>query len=339
MVIISDIVYQAKVNTVNPPSKTEGQSQTNSSAIQMNGIKTSVNLTNQYNHDDAQDVPWLVSDHDESEGETHCSSDSEEEALTSPAVAAVECIRREMKREGSQDEEIKNQNKKDLEDGTEKEITALSSEVFESSASSSASSASSVAAITTPVDATPTPSLAIDKPLLTAQGFKQERTQLMTIVVKYMATKINNSFPPAATKHTTSRELPLDKFLLILTSRLRLSLSQFMQGMIYLFRYMDIVYLLRYLNQSNNFANYNEMQFSVKKLVVGCFNLSLSRYGGRAAAGINWQTITGLSQDDVNAVVNVLTSRMNGKLSIKQVELVKMKSEILRFVKMVTRAI
>lgn len=170
---------------------------------------------------------------------------------------------------------------------------------------------------------------------LTSEQFINERTQLMTIVVKYLATKINNSFPPESTKHASTKELPLDKFMLVLTSRLNLSLNSFMQGMIYLFRYMDVVYLLRYLNQSNNFANYNEMQFSVKKLIIGCFKITLTN----DKINKDWCGITGLDKHELDSIVDVLTTRMNGKLSIKQIEILKMKSEIFRFVKMVTKAI
>ena len=38
---------------------------------------------------------------------------------------------------------------------------------------------------------------------------------------------------------------------------------------------MDIIYLLRYLNQTNNFVNYNDMGFELKKLIVGCLKLAI----------------------------------------------------------------
>lgn len=170
---------------------------------------------------------------------------------------------------------------------------------------------------------------------LTAEQFARERTHLMTIVVKYVATKIKNSVPQLSLRASPGDHLALDKFLLILTSRLNLSMSMFMQGMIYLFRYIDIIYLLRYLNQSNNFANYNEMQYSVKKLIVGCFKLVCDNN----LVCKEWAALSGLRDNEITDVVAVLTTRMNGKLRIKPVELVKFKSEIFRFVKMVTRAV
>ena len=171
---------------------------------------------------------------------------------------------------------------------------------------------------------------------LSAAEFKTQRTQLMTIVVKYLATKIKNSFPPEATAPSKSTsgapELALDRFILILTSRLRLPFNVFVHGMIYLFRYMDIVYLLRYLNQLNNNANCN-MQFLVQKLIVGCFRLALCQT--HRLPNIDWQKATGLGAREIDSVVLVLTMRMNGKLTVKMVEIQKLKQEILRFVKMV----
>lgn len=167
--------------------------------------------------------------------------------------------------------------------------------------------------------------------------FQFERKQLMTIVVKYISTKITNSFPPDTPHKIKPNELPLDKFLLILVSRLQLSLPDFMKGVIYLFRYMDIIYLLRYLNQSNNFANYNEMDFGLKKLIIGCFKLVLIRE--RKSKDVNWFQTTQLPNNDINKVVKTIIGRLNNKISIKEIELVKLKLEIFRFVKMVTKRV
>lgn len=183
---------------------------------------------------------------------------------------------------------------------------------------------------------------------LSPSQFKLQRNQLMGIIVKYIATKIHNSFPPESPRLVKSDEIPLDKFLLILTSRLQLTIPMFMKGIIYLFRYMDIIYLLRYLNQSNNFANYNSMDFELKKLLVGCFKLAILREqklnvkrteNKTAPNNPNWSTITGLSSHEINTVVKKIISRMNGKLNIKNIELVRLKSEIFRFVKMVSNEV
>ncbi|KAK6465362.1 hypothetical protein DFJ63DRAFT_310459 [Scheffersomyces coipomensis] len=193
---------------------------------------------------------------------------------------------------------------------------------------------------------------------LTFSQFKQERNQLMSIIIKYIATKIHNSFPPERPKMLTNGqlELSLDKFLLLLTSRLKLNLTMFMKGIIYLFRYMDIIYLLRYLNQTNNFVNYNDMGFELKKLIIGCFKLAILREKkisskdqsqktitssnqtteiGGDQFNFNWSHITGLPNSEINQIVKTIMNRMNGKLLIKDVELVRLKSEIFRFVKMV----
>lgn len=179
--------------------------------------------------------------------------------------------------------------------------------------------------------------------------FKHQRTQLMTIIVKYVATKIYNTFPPESRKRrdsssppspttssTPNNELPLDKFLLLLTSRLRVSLTIFLKAIIYLFRYMDIIYLLRYLNQTNNFVNYNDMGFELKKLIVGCFKLTIIKENRVSAKKlqVNWQHVTGLSNQEINSIVKQLVNRMNGKLNIKDVEVVRMKNEMHRFVKL-----
>lgn len=172
------------------------------------------------------------------------------------------------------------------------------------------------------------------------------RQQLMMLIVKYIATKINNSFPP----ETTNKELLLDKYLVILISRLKLSLSMFLKSMIYLFRYMDIIYLLRYLNQSNNFANYNSMDFELKKLIIGCCKLvilqerkiihlknSKLNHQNKLVDTFNydWNKITGLSNQEINKIVKTIITRMNGKLTIRNIELVKLKTEIFRFAKMI----
>jgi hypothetical protein len=107
---------------------------------------------------------------------------------------------------------------------------------------------------------------------------------------------------------------------------------EFMKSIIYLFRYMDIVYLLRYLNQCNNMANYNGMDFTLRKLIVGCFKLALTR--DRIVR--DFPRITGLSNQEISAVTRKIISRMNGKVSIKDTEVLRMKLELYRFVRMVT---
>lgn len=170
---------------------------------------------------------------------------------------------------------------------------------------------------------------------LSPAEFELERSKIMKIVVKYIAMKISNSFPPESARTIDANEMPLDKFLMILVSRLQMSLPVFMRGIIYLFRYMDIIYLLRYLNQSNNFANYTDMGYGLKKLIIGCFKLSLAR----ERITKDWSSITGLSNSEINRIVKTLVSRLNGKLVVKGVELVRLKSEIFRFVKMVTETV
>lgn len=182
--------------------------------------------------------------------------------------------------------------------------------------------------------------------------FKSERNQLMTIIVKYVATKIQNSFPPdfAEASKQFPKELPLDRFLLLITSRLHLNLPLFMKGIIYLFRYMDIIYLLRYLNQSNNTANTMDMGYELKKLIIGCFKLSILREQKLVQLKVskdyavvrhnyNWSAITGLPGSEINAIVKNIMGRMNGKLNIKNSELIKLKQEIFRFVKMVAQEV
>lgn len=170
---------------------------------------------------------------------------------------------------------------------------------------------------------------------LPAAQFETEKQRVMKIVVKYVSMKITNLFPPELPRTMDPNEMPLESFLMILTSRLQLSLTTFMKGIIYLFRYMDIIYLLRYLNQSNNFANYTEMGFCIKKLIIGCFKLTLARERVQK----DWSAITGLSNSEINSVAKTVINRLNGKLIIKNVEVVRMKSEIFRFVKMVTKTV
>lgn len=177
--------------------------------------------------------------------------------------------------------------------------------------------------------------VAAETPKLSVAQFETEKQRVMKIVVKYVSMKITNLFPPELPRTMDPNEMPLESFLMILTSRLQLSLTTFMKGIIYLFRYMDIIYLLRYLNQSNNFANYTEMGFCIKKLIIGCFKLTLARDRVQK----DWSAITGLSNSEINSVAKTVINRLNGKLIIKNVEVVRMKSEIFRFVKMVTKTV
>lgn len=171
--------------------------------------------------------------------------------------------------------------------------------------------------------------------LLSSKEFAEERTKIMVIAVKYIAMKITNSFPPALPYLVDPNELPLDKFLMILVSRLQLSLNLFMKGVVYLFRYMDVVYLLRYLNQLNNFANYTNMGHDLRKLIVACFRIATAK----EKLTKDWVGTTGLSNAEINKVLKSVVNRLNKRLLIRDVELVRLKLEIFRFVKMTTKAI
>lgn len=175
--------------------------------------------------------------------------------------------------------------------------------------------------------------LLVSKTQLSAAEFAEERSKIMKIVVKYVAMKITNSFPPELPRTMDMNEIPLERFLMILVSRLQLDLIHFMKGIVYLFRYMDIIYLLRYLNQLNNTVSYNEMGYGLKKLIVGCYKLALTR----ERIPKDWSGITGLSNGEINAICKSVVRRLNGKLSIKNVELLRLKLELFRFVKMVTK--
>lgn len=160
---------------------------------------------------------------------------------------------------------------------------------------------------------------------------KQERNQLMMVVIKYISIKITNLFPPSSSESKIS----LEKFLIIMINRLKLSLPNFLKAIIYLFRYMDIIYLLRYLNQSNNFANFTEMDFPLKKLIIGCFKLTLLR----ERVHKNWGKLTGLGDNEVNVVIQSILKRLNNKIIIKESELSKFKLEVFRYVKMVSNEV
>lgn len=160
---------------------------------------------------------------------------------------------------------------------------------------------------------------------------RHQKQQVMTVIVRYIAAKIKNSFPPQQASRIDGA-LPLDKFLLILTSRLQVTLVEFMKSIIYLFRYMDIVYLLRYLNQCNNMVNFNGMDFTLRKLIVGCFKLALTRDRIRR----DFTHITGLSNQEISVVTRKIVQRMNGKVAIKDIEVLRMKLELYRFVHMVS---
>lgn len=182
--------------------------------------------------------------------------------------------------------------------------------------------------VTEQTEVAATSEIASDAPPLPSP--QQQRSQVMAVIVRYVAAKIKNWFPPEQASRIDG-SLPLDKFLLILTSRLQVTLVEFTRSVIYLFRYMDIVYLLRYLNQSNNMANYNGMDFSLRRLIVGCFKLALTRGG----ATRDFAHITGLSNHEIGVVTRKIILRMNGKVAIKDRELLRMKLELYKFVRMV----
>lgn len=259
---------------------------------------------------DFLDIPLLVSDNEEEETDGESISSGSKSTSTeflrpmTASYSAAQEVKRSIKEEKAEEESATNT----CPEQTESELPEVS--------------ASNGSELSTPAaDSTDT--------------FKQERSKVMKIIVKYVAMKIKNSFPPESARTHNPNEMPLDEFLMILVSRLQLTLPTFMKGIIYLFRYMDIIYLLRYLNQSNNFANYTDMGYGLKKLIIGCYRLVLAR----ERVTKDWSGITGLSNAQINSVVKTVVGRLNGKLNIKSIELVRMRSEIFRFVKMVTKSV
>lgn len=261
---------------------------------------------------DFLDIPLLVSDNEEeSDGESACSKNVGPQKTINtapPAIAAAQEVKRFMR------EEHHTPAKAEPAPEEPAPVERTDKDAAQPAVAGSASSAAQA---------------------LTAAEFSTEKNKVMKIVVKYVAMKISNSFPPESPRTMDPKELPLDQFLMVLVSRLQLSLPLFMKGIIYLFRYMDIIYLLRYLNQSNNFANYTDMGFGLKKLIIGCFRLTLAR----ERITKDWSSITGLGNAQINTIVKTVVGRLNGKLTIKNVELVRLRTEIFRFVKMVTKIV
>lgn len=278
---------------------------------------------------DFLDIPSLVSDDEEEESDADSSSHLKVPGAFNPALdakpstaAATQEVKRFIKKEVTQEEVTH--------DKTEKEVKeARLSETSETPTSASASSGDSKSS-----DSASLTEMSEVQSLSSAQ-LSIERLRVMKIVVKYISMKITNSFPPESPRTMNPHEMPLETFLMILVSRLQLSLPMFMKGIIYLFRYMDVIYLLRYLNQLNNFANYTEMGFCIKKLIIGCFKLALARERVRK----DWSGITGLKHLEINSIAKAVVHRLNGKLTIKNVELIRLKTEIFRFVKMVTKTV
>lgn len=264
------------------------------------------------------DIPLLVSDHEEEESDAETYNDSKNNNSKFQAVVASEY---------SAAEEVKRSIKEERGDRTQSLDNANEQVSISTDASLSQTTApQNLAGTNTGSNRLP------ESPQPIREDFHSERAKVMKIIVKYVAMKIKNSFPPESARTHDPNEMPLDVFLMILVSRLQLSLTSFMKGIIYLFRYMDIIYLLRYLNQSNNFANYNEMGYGPKQLIIGCYRLVLAREKVQK----DWSAITGLSNARINAVVKTLVGRLNGKLIIKNIELIRLRSEIYRFVNMVT---
>lgn len=265
---------------------------------------------------DFLDIPSLVTDDEEEESDAESSAhglkslgDFDEVVPSKPASAATQEVKRFIKKEVTQEE-----------------APQLPDEVVEKLPSNDVPT----------VEQKTLEQSSEKQTLLLAPGqFNTERLRVMKIIVKYISMKISNSFPPESPRTMDPNEMPLESFLMILVSRLQLTLPMFMKGIIYLFRYMDIIYLLRYLNQSNNFANYTEMGFCIKKLIIGCFKLTLTRERIQR----DWSGITGLANSEINTIVKAVVNRLNGKLSIKNVELIRLKTEIFRFVKMVTKTV
>ncbi|GEQ66454.1 hypothetical protein JCM33374_g117 [Metschnikowia sp. JCM 33374] len=274
------------------------------------------------------DMPLLISDHDgeDSEGESLNGakpSSAEEPEAVNPSLSATQEVKRSIKAEkGDKSEDVPTTIS--LPDANSQSILDKRPEEVPVQGSSSAAKALTAA-----------PESEVTQTSLTQESSNCERNKVMKIVVKYVAMKITNSFPPQSSRTVDPKEMPLDEFLMILVSRLQLSLPSFMKGIIYLFRYMDIIYLLRYVNQSNNFANYTDMGYGLKKLIIGCYRLVLAR----ERKSKDWSSITGMSNAQINDIVRTLVGRLNGKLSIKNIELIRLRGEIFRFVKMVTKTV
>lgn len=287
--------------------------------------------TNELKLSDFLDIPSLVTDDEEEESDAESSShlkiagefDSAHDSEPSTTAATQE-VKRFIKKEVTQEQVTQEK--------TEKERLAKEEgrlpEFAESPLATTDSSGSKLVEISSPAESA-------EKQRLSPEQFSVERLRVMKIVVKYIAMKITNSFPPESPRTMDPNEMPLEKFLMILMSRLQLSLPMFMKGVIYLFRYMDVIYLLRYLNLLNNFANYTEMGFCIKKLIIGCFKLALAR----ERVTRDWTGITGLNHKEINAIAKAVVNRLNGKLIIKNSEIVRLNTEIFRFVKMVTRTV
>lgn len=271
------------------------------------------------------DIPSLVSDNEDELSDTESSNSLRDPARQlgghhvklPPVLVAAEQVKRSLKEEKTEQE------------------SSLTSEANSSSSLSNNATQNVESAVEQTEMLQNTESNAPAETGLSEAQFKLERAQLMKIAVKYVTMKIQNSFPPESARKIDPTEMPLEKFLLILVSRLQLTLPLFMKGIIYLFRYMDIIYLLRYLNQSNNFLNYTEMGYNLKKLIVGCFKLALAR----ERINKEWSRVTGLANSDINEIVKTIVKRLNGKLAIKQIEIVRLKSEVFRFVKMVVKEV
>lgn len=275
------------------------------------------------------DMPLLISDHDgeDSEGESvngnkTCSADERESV--NPAFTATQEVKRSIKQEKTKEDRPEDA----------QTSTALVETINEGSLVETKQQDTTHVSLSANIPSAG-PESEVNLLALTQDAINCERSQVMKIVVKYVAMKITNSFPPQSSRTADPKEMPLDEYLMILVSRLQLSLPLFMKGIIYLFRYMDIIYLLRYVNQSNNFANYTDMGYGLKKLIIGCYRLVLARERKTK----DWSTITGLSNAQINDIVKTVVGRLNGKLLIKSAELIRLRSEIFRFVTMVTKTV
>ncbi|EGW33152.1 uncharacterized protein SPAPADRAFT_60455 [Spathaspora passalidarum NRRL Y-27907] len=364
--MIDDNIYKNPIQSTSNNTQSKMTPQTFHMFVKEEETTSSLDIMSVQNNEDLEnvfdefiDIPNLVSDDELSEEDTVSTktfgSHWKRSGQSTPATVASEP--RVSRRQGSppqynKSEQVKIQQPKPIQpQAVQQQQQQQPLHINKAYILPSQQLASSVQTATRKIKTSSTTSTAISTTTkattksthLSPEQFKYEQTQLMTIIVKYIATKIYNSFPPESPRSIKPNEMPLDKFLLLLTSRLQLTLPLFIKGIIYLFRYMDIIYLLRYLNQSNNFINYKDMGFELKKLIVGCFKLTIIKERripkNKNKYNYNWQHITGLSNQEINNIVKQIVGRMNGKLRIKDVELLRMKSEIFRFVKMVTKEV
>lgn len=189
------------------------------------------------------------------------------------------------------------------------------------------------------------PRLVLDSGI-TPYRFYLERNDAMGLIVQYITRQIYAKFPIDMLEQ--DQEMyplrPLPQFLVLMLTQMQVTFPVFKIMVLLLFRYINLIYLLRYVNQSNNLMARPDgpmgLQDLLRHLLSGALRLA-TYYHNRfyrpsrpvpVIDSARWESETGIGSRDVDAVALRMLKTMNGKLHVKEAEMTKLSMELFKFV-------